>query len=235
MCSPTNLGFAGGANLGIEYCLFRSKYIMLLDNDTEVSGDFLNELIKVLDSNNNIDVASSVVHNYFDRDKIPYVGRKLQLWQEVILPLLWIMPKDSFEDYTQIVKTEHISFWAVLIKSEVFQKIGLFDNKLFWSWEDIDFCIRAKRANISMVRVPFSIVYHKSNSSKIGKVLQYYSTRNKFIIMKKYTSNFEYIIFVIYMVLVHFWLVALYNTIIWRLENIGGFVLGVRDGLCQKN
>ena len=76
----------------------------------------------------------------------------------------------------------------MLVKNQVFKKIGLFDESYFLYYEDVDFCFRGRKAGYLSVFVPNSIVYHKFGAtSKIGSPLHnYYTTRNHYIFVEKY-------------------------------------------------
>jgi GT2 family glycosyltransferase len=79
----------------------------------------------------------------------------------------------------------------VLIKKEVFEKIGLLDKNYFAYWEDVDFCQRAKRTGFKVVYAPNAIIWHKnaSSSGRPGSVTHmYYQTRNRLIFGFCYAS-----------------------------------------------
>ena len=75
------------------------------------------------------------------------------------------MKKDFFE-------TDFISGCAMLVRREVFAKIGLLDEDFFLYWEDTDFSWRAKKAGFSLAVSPLTSVKHfeKSEDDKAGKV-----------------------------------------------------------------
>src|SRR3989338_8936816 len=54
-----------------------------------------------------------------------------------------------------------ISFCVVMVKREVFEKIGMLDDDFFSSYEDLDFCFRAKKAGYLCAYTPTTIVKHK--------------------------------------------------------------------------
>jgi GT2 family glycosyltransferase len=60
-----NLGFSGGNNVGMRYALEQgAEYILLLNNDTEVAPDFLDELIKVASSASDIGIVGPKMYYY---------------------------------------------------------------------------------------------------------------------------------------------------------------------------
>ena len=127
-------------------------------------------------------------------------------------------------------KVEHITFWSVLFKREVFERIGLLNEDLFWGWEDFDFAYRVKQMGIKILYCPDSLVFHK-RSGNSNSQLQYYSARNKFYIMQKYVSHWQYILFVNYMKYFHTVFAFIYYVLIKRnLEMFLNFCSGVNDG-----
>ena len=70
--SPVNLGFAGGNNLGIRNS--KGKYIMLLNNDTEVEPGFLEPLVKRLESNTQIGAVSPQIAFFHQPDLFQFAG-----------------------------------------------------------------------------------------------------------------------------------------------------------------
>ena len=85
---------------------------------------------------------------------------------------------------------DFISGCCILIKSEVFKKIGLLDEKYFMYLEDADFCTRAKLSGYKNAYVPTSIIWHiNAGSSSSGSELHnYFITRNRLLFGYKYAT-----------------------------------------------
>jgi GT2 family glycosyltransferase len=75
-----------------------------------------------------------------------------------------------------------------MVKREVFEKIGLFDERYFLYYEESDFCYRAKEAGYKIMYIPKAIVYHKNaQTTGLGSPLQdYYITRNRMLFASKF-------------------------------------------------
>lgn len=58
-------------------------------------------------------------------------------------------------------KIDYVSGCAMFIKTEVFKKIGLFNEKYFLYFEDVDFCLRARKAGFNLAVEPKSLVFHR--------------------------------------------------------------------------
>ncbi len=79
----------------------------------------------------------------------------------------------------------------MFVRSEVFNKIGLFDTKLHLYYEDLDLCKRAQSKGFEIYYVPKAIVWH-SNAATAGgsgsKLQSYYITRNRLLIGMRYAT-----------------------------------------------
>src|SRR5205807_1490800 len=70
--------------------------------------------------------------------------------------------------YDKIEETDFVNCAAVLVRAEVFKKVGFLDSEYFLYYEDIDWAIRTKRNGYGLYVVKNAIVIHKE-SSTIGK------------------------------------------------------------------
>ena len=88
-----------------------------------------------------------------------------------------------------------------LLRAEVFDKVGFFDDSLFIDLVDTDFCMRLNEKNIKMIKVRDAILYHnlgeshavkrsflKFNTSNDSAIRRYYMTRNRFYTWEKYKN-----------------------------------------------
>ncbi len=77
----------------------------------------------------------------------------------------------------------------MMIKREVIEKVGLFDNRYFLYYEDADLTERIKKAGYEIYYVPDAILYHENagSSEGVGSGLHdYFLTRNKMLFGMKY-------------------------------------------------
>ncbi len=175
-----NLGFSAGNNVGIKYALERgAQYILLLNNDTQVESDFLSSLVDVMEKDKQIGIGSPIIFKN-KTSEIWFSGGKID-W----LRMKTIHKKEKWQkDYYH---SDFISGCAMLIKTEVFKKIGLLDEDYFLYWEDADFSVRAKKAGYKLVVSPKSKIYHfeKSNNNLDNKI--YWLVISGLIFFKKNT------------------------------------------------
>jgi GT2 family glycosyltransferase len=181
--NEANLGFAAGNNIGIRFALERmARYVLLLNNDTEVEKDFLSRLIEVAEMDPKVGLASPVIFNGYNKH-VWFSGGKIDWLKMKARHITEITAVDFYE-------TGFISGCALLVRSDVFKKIGLLDEDYFLYWEDVDFSLRAKKAGFKNAVVASSWVYHfeKSESDKKSKI--YWLVVSGLIFFQKNTPFF---------------------------------------------
>jgi len=177
-----NLGFAGGNNIGIKYALEnKADYILLLNNDTIVSKDFLTKLVKEANRDLRIGILGPKIYFVDQPKKIWFLGGKFSWFKT-----RWTkgrghlgydieVPQD-FEKKPQ--KVDFITGCALLIKRQVIEKIGLLPEDYFFYYEDVDWCLSARKAGFFCEVVPKAEIWHKisASTSQLGKarILRYH-------------------------------------------------------------
>ncbi len=240
-----NYGPAGGYNIGMRYVLDNSNpdYLLLLCNDTVVDPEFLTEMVKVVEADPAIGMASAMIYHYDEPDRLHLIGDKIDLWKLDIALTLGlirgvirrkILRRKEIDrgQYDSIEEVEQIAFWCALLKRRSVESIGLLAEE-FFGFETIDFSIRAREAGCKVVYAPRAKVWHKFRSTnRIDGFFQYYGSRGLFRVMKQYATPWQYRFFLIQFFAVHFWFTTAYY-LIWhrRPRVLLSFYKGVRDGL----
>ncbi|RLD17169.1 MAG: glycosyltransferase family 2 protein [Caldiserica bacterium] len=195
--SEENLGFAGGNNLGIRYALGEGyDYIFILNNDVILDRDCLLNLIKVGEYFNSAGIIGPAVYSYYEKNKIISTGGKIDWWRGKPLDK---MEKIGFSLKPKVV--EHLNGCGLLVKKEVFEKIGLLDEEYFLFYEETDFCVRARRKGYKVVFVPEAKLWHKISQSTGGTytpMALYFGTRNRLLFMWKNGDFFSWIPFFLF-------------------------------------
>ena len=159
-----NLGFAKGNNNGIRYALnHQADFILLLNNDTKIEMNFLKKLLFLA-----APISSPVVkfREFRDKPKLIYDLGGYVNWTTGRTTHLnaYAGERKLFQD-KEFIEVDYVAGCCMLVKEEVFQKIGLLDEKYFIYFEDVDFCVTAKRQGFRVIVDPKSIVYHKLGGS----------------------------------------------------------------------
>ena len=178
-----NLGFTGGNNEGIRCS--KGNYLVLLNTDTRVDPNWLTELVKAaqpadvgaaqskllkMDSPGLLDCAGGLLDHYgypFERGQ----GEKSQTYNE---------PAEVF--YSKGA--------SVLLKREVLEKTGLFDEDVFLYFDEVDLCWRIWLSGYRVVYAPKSVVWHASGSTTSAllhpKKLYFYTRNHMLVLLKNY-------------------------------------------------
>jgi len=175
-----NLGFTGGNNAGLKYATDgNSEFFLVLNNDIIVDKFFLGYLVEAMLEDKSIGIVGSLNYDYYEPEKIISAGRKMSYLNGNATHIL--EPADNQRELDAI--------WGccMLIRREVFEKIGYFYEPYFFSFEEIDFCVKAKKEGFKIVCEPKSKIWHKV-SNTIGKMSAfgvYYGYRNKLLFVKR--------------------------------------------------
>lgn len=198
--NSSNLGYSGGNNIGIKYSVQNgADLVFILNNDTIVDESCLETLLEAAKSNDIISPKIYFAKNYeFHKDRyqeketgkvIWYAGGKID-WDNIIGIHIGVDEVDRHQ-FNKGLKIDLATGAAMLVKKKVFERIGLFDEKYFLYLEDMDFCVRAKKANFNIAFEPKAIVWHKNAGSAGGsgsKIQDYYITRNRLLFSAKYAK-----------------------------------------------
>lgn len=195
--NETNLGFAAGNNVGIQYALKNgAEAVLLLNNDTQVDQNFFEELTKFAFSKEKVGIVGPILkfkkgyEVFYDLGgKVTFFGRAEHRNSGLLL-------------VKEPVKVAYVSGAAMLIKKKVFDKIGYLEEKYFFGWEDVDFCLKANKEGFDTYLVPSSLVEHKISGTIKGGSLEkiYYNLRNNLLFIKSNFSRANLILAYLYVV-----------------------------------
>lgn len=148
-----NLGFAAGCNVGIRFCLEKmADYVMLLNPDAQVQEDSLDELMAAaLDFKQGGIISPLIMEK--NTDSVWFAGAKIEWLKTRTVHLRNLLSPDPFA-------VDLATGCAMLIKKEVFEKAGLFDEKFFLYYEDADLSLRAREEGLGIIVAPKAKVYH---------------------------------------------------------------------------
>jgi GT2 family glycosyltransferase len=162
-----NLLFAEGNNVGLRRAIERGgTRFLLLNNDTEVDPAFAARMLEALER----DPAAGIVG-----PKIVYDDDPKRIWYGGggFHPLVWIPKHEhirridgSFPERGG--ETRWVSGCAMLVRREVLDAVGLLDPSYTIYCEDVDFCLRARRAGWKCLYEPSALVRHKVSFSSGG-------------------------------------------------------------------
>lgn len=191
--SETNLGFAGGNNLAVNWIIKNAEsveYIMLLNNDTVIDKNMIRELTNYANPHT---IIAPKMYYYSNQEMIWYGGGYINRFtgRAMHTSMNKIDQHDNKLDYS----CDFITGCCLLIPMRVFKKIGLLDESYFMYCEDTEFCLRAKKHGVKFLYNPKAFLYHKVSKSSGGAdspFCMYYMTRNRLRYIKEYKEFFYF-------------------------------------------
>jgi GT2 family glycosyltransferase len=172
--APRNGGFCYGNNLAIRPALKSEQppqYVLLLNSDTEIFPGAVRSLLEFADAHPRAGIFGSSFTNP-DGSPWPYAFRFITAWSElergVQLGLLSRLLKNHAVPRTmgqEPAPVDWVAGASMLIRRQVFEAIGLMDEGYFLYFEEVDFCLRARRAGWPCWYVPQSRVMHIAGQS----------------------------------------------------------------------
>lgn len=175
-----NLGFGAGNNPGIQYALDHGAgYVWLLNNDVTTSSSSLSEMLEKFTISPETGIVGSAVYDMAEPEKLLALGGGI------------ITPGRSYavhcSDFFQLKDISYITGSSMLIKADVLNKTGLFDEKFFMYWEDADLCFRAGDAGYKIaVACKSKILHANGSSSKDSALKSYYIFKSGLHFQKKH-------------------------------------------------
>lgn len=157
----------------------KGKYIVFLNNDTEVDKNWLKELLSVIERRPNVAACTCKVKLFSNRSLLNSAGMGCDIFGFAFNRGLTC--RGNFEEdkgqYDKIEEVFATYSAAMIIKRDVFEKIGCFNTDFGFHYEEIDLSWRARLAGYKILYMPKAVVYHKTSGTKTS-----YTVRNKYFI-----------------------------------------------------
>jgi GT2 family glycosyltransferase/glycosyltransferase involved in cell wall biosynthesis len=187
VANGTNLGFAGGCNVGIRTALEQgAERVLLINSDAILPPDTLEQLEDALDGDPGVGVAGPAIVSREHPEELvsrgirfsPTTGRMRFLGHGE----RWSGPLDA-----RPVVVDAVSGCAMLITRELIERIGLLSEDYFFGFEDLDYCLRARTAGYRTVYVPTATVLHRGSGSIGFRSPRriYFATRNHLLLASR--------------------------------------------------
>jgi len=159
-----NLGFAGGNNAALPFC--HGKYVLFINNDTEVPVDFLEPLVDVLESNKTIGMVSPKIHYFHTPETFQFAGFTPIDPITVRNFAIGFGEKDHGQ-YDTTNETGSIFGAAMLVRMDLIEKIGMMSEVFFLYYEEHDWAEHFKKKGYKIYYQGKSLVHHKESISTI--------------------------------------------------------------------
>jgi hypothetical protein len=230
-----NTGFSHAVNQGIMLSL--TPYVILLNNDTMVSLDFVYELEKIMDndSGKKIFSASAKMVSLHDKDKIDDAG-------DYYCALGWAFARGKgkpLKQYNNDCNIFSACAGAAIYRRELLtkDKVGLFDEEHFAYFEDVDIGYRALIKGYKNVFASKAVVYHAGSAtsgSRYNTFKTKLSSRNSIYIIYKNMPIWQVVINLPFMFLGFLIKTLFFIKKGMGMEYVTGLLNGFRLSLCKK-
>jgi GT2 family glycosyltransferase len=207
-----NLGFAGGNNVAIR--IAKGDYILLINNDTEVSPGFLEPLVRTFQQKPDAGLVSPKIIYFNREERIQYVG---SIRSHPVLgrgKRIGYLETDTGQ-YDEVRETDYGHGACLMASRAVIDSIGGLPEVYFLYYEEHDWTVQAKAAGFKVYFVGTSKIYHKESIS-IGNnspLKTYYHSRNRILFMRRNAKGASFI------------LALLFFTFLATPKKIGAYIL----------
>ena len=160
---PENFGFCKAVNEGIRAS--RSPYVLLLNNDIEVTENFIEEMLSAIKRHPKAFSCAARMIQFHDRDRLDDAGN-------YYCALGWAYARGKGKDIHTYEKEEKIfasCAGAAIYRKKIFDELGYFDEEHFAYLEDMDVGYRARIAGYDNIYCPSAVVYHVGSGTSGSK------------------------------------------------------------------
>lgn len=163
-----NYGFAEGYNRAIEQTQY--KYTILLNSDVEVTEGWTLPLLDFMRRNSAVGALQPKIRSWKERSKFEYAGAAGGYLDKLGYPYCRGRLFDSIEEDRgqydgKVVDVCWASGAALMVRTDIYLKVGGLDARFFAHMEEIDLCCRIHGAGYRVVTVPDAMVFHVGGAS----------------------------------------------------------------------
>jgi GT2 family glycosyltransferase len=195
-----NVGFAAGANIGVERAIASGcDYALFLNNDVKPTPDFLERMVAESDER------TMVVPKILYRDDPRLISTHAGGfdWTLGLFRDTYAGKPDGPATQRRREDLVTASFCCALVPLAAFRDAGMLDERFFMYYEETDFIRRAQAKGYRVRYEPSAVVYHRESGASGGGWMtpfkQYYATRNRpYLVRKHATSRAKYAWFTAY-------------------------------------
>jgi GT2 family glycosyltransferase len=183
-----NAGYAGNNNYGLRLAEAHAPdWVFVLNEDTRLAPDGLAELLAAAERDTSIGLVGPLVLHADSPDLVQSAGGRLSsAWEAEHF--------DQNQPLSEVGQAARPVMWlsgcALLARWATVKQIGLFDERFFMYYEEIDWCLRAAASSWRVLNVPQAQLWHKGVSPdyRPGPAVTYYSARNRLLLMRKHRA-----------------------------------------------
>jgi len=191
-----NIGFAGGANLGIRRALAAgADFVLLLNNDAMLEAGCLAELVRVARSRERVAAVGAKVLAADDPGRLWSAYGRLT-YRAALVEIVGHGARDG-PDFASVEEVDWVPGCAMLLARSALEEVGLLDERFFAYHEDVDWCTSAHARGLRVLFAPAARVLHRGGGSlaRYGHVspVRYLSARNTMLFASKHARLHEWL------------------------------------------
>lgn len=190
--SRENRGFAGGANLAFHRALEAgADLIYLVNNDTLIEAEAVASLVAQVQPD--VGIVAPLIYYADERERIWSAGGVLRPW---------ILEKRGDDrgkldagQWPGPVEKDFVTGCGMLLSRQTLEQVGLFDERFFMYYEDMDLCLRARQAGLRILLVPAAKMWHKVARSSGGSDSaneRYWMARSSVLFFRKHARGIRW-------------------------------------------
>lgn len=180
-----NTGFAEGCNIGLaEARRLGAPYVMLLNQDLELSPGWLPPLLAAMDERPRVAAAQPVIVLHDAPDLLNTAGNALHFCGFGFCDRYRAPVNEVVPDPTEVRSVPYASGAALLLRLSALDEAGAFDERLFLYHEDCDLQIRLRQLGYEAVVVAASRVAHKYDAGFSSRKMIYLERNRWFLLLK---------------------------------------------------
>ena len=185
----TNLGYAGGNNLGLSMARTASAaFTVIINPDASIDPDCIGRLVDVLESDPSVGLVSPAIC-YASSDLLWYGGSDIDRLSGTSYHLHEGSPLTSLSDHPH--DTGRASGCMLALVPDRIQEAGLLDERYFLYYEEAEWSLRIRAQGLRIVVVPTAVAWHDVGHGigGVNPTYQYYMTRNRLLLASQHGSR----------------------------------------------
>ncbi|GAB3947662.1 glycosyltransferase family 2 protein [Spirosoma harenae] len=195
--SEVNTGFTGGNNLGIQEA--KGDFLFIVNNDTELSPNILEELLKPFSENDQVGVTCPKIRFFDAPQLVQYAGYNPANMYTGTATAIGFNQEDDGR-FDKPTSTNFAHGCAMMVSRQVINRVGRFAERFFLYYEELDWSQRIRNAGYLIYYQPSATILHKESAS-VGQnspLRTYYMTRNRILFVRRHSSFRQRVIFYLF-------------------------------------
>lgn len=156
-----NFGFGKAHNLGFKKV--QGDYVLFLNPDTRVFPNSIPEILRGFAGDKKIGVVGPILVKSSGKVQLGSCG-----WEKTPFSIIrdkFVLSDELDENLNEVREVDWVSGGALAVRREIFEGLGGFDENYFMYFEDVDFCLRARKSGYKVVINPKAKIFHYEGGS----------------------------------------------------------------------